>query len=360
MKKSLLYSLLFVAAWCVVLQENIITSFFIQTMLMFFIIMGYLSYQVYKKTDWLLAISFFYFSISSVPRLFFVSKFHPNFNDQGILAFQAIISQGILYFILVSLCALIIYKKSYVKYVFLSFGFLNSIAIITKYIINQDPWFLFNNPAMDASFIACTLPLALHYKKWMAPTMIIAALLTKTSSSILGVSLALTLYYIQYLGLFLTSTLTTLILLFGYFTQGMSTLTNSSGRYHVWELALNFIKETDVYTLLLGSSTGTWQVYGPTLQVLEAIKNKTYYVSGFFWMHNDWLQILFENGIIGLILTLLCVGRGMIKIKSSPLLLSMSVTYMAIMILQMPLRHIIFTLLGACLLLTTTQLKNKS
>ncbi len=75
-------------------------------------------------------------------------------------------------------------------------------------------------------------------------------------------------------------------------------------------------------------------------------------MSLFVWMHNDWLQILFELGIIGLaaaIIFYICLIKHSWNKKNY--LFPIVCTYGFISLTQMPLRVFVFQLLGACLIM---------
>lgn len=77
---------------------------------------------------------------------------------------------------------------------------------------------------------------------------------------------------------------------------------NSSSRFRVYELAINMLKEKTHYQIF-GLGTGSWSVWGPLLQDFHNVAKGEW----FTWIHSDFLQVLFENGVIGLTL-LLWVG----------------------------------------------------
>lgn len=344
---SYLPPIIFSSAWGVLLYLNLTKSFFVQTLAGFICILLFLSFIVYKKTDWLIATSFLYFSISPLPQMILTADFNPNFNDQAILTFQAIISQGILYFILTTLFIIFFKNTKMLERLFLVFGLLNSLVIIYKYLSGQPAWFLFNNPAIDASFMACIIPLALKRHLTLAVPLAIACLLTDSSSGVAGVMIALTVYYLSPKKILYGLLAASVALSFGILTQGYNKLLDSSGRFYVWDLGMKFW--TTSVNHLFGAGTGTWAVYGPTLQVMEAMRNKASHVDGFFWMHNDPLQILFENGFIGLMLVIFVACRTVWLLRHNKMLASCFVTFVSLSFIQMPLRHILFTMLGAWL-----------
>lgn len=73
-------------------------------------------------------------------------------------------------------------------------------------------------------------------------------------------------------------------------------------RYHIWKLALqDWWQNANIF---FGYGHGTYKYLGPQIQF-----NASYFgPSGkdvYLWLHNDWLQILFEGGIVGFVLTVI-------------------------------------------------------
>lgn len=348
MKKSLLYSFIVVSIWFLIVAQNLYTSFFTQSMMGIILLYTYLSYVIGKRTHWSYGAGVFYFTVLQIPQLIFTGKLNPSFNDQAILTFQAIIGQGLIYFTLVALFFTFFKNVKLLLNLLFIAASLNSHIIIMKYFFGQAPWFLFNNPAIDASFIACLIPFALRIHYSLALPMIMACLLTDSSSGIIGPIIALSAYYLNnkkiLVALFASST----ILSFGILSQGYEKILNSSGRFQVWKLGMDhFFNNVNHW---LGAGTGTWAVYGPTLQVQEAMRRGVVHVDGFFWMHNDWLQILFENGILGLLITILIFIKTLHTHFNNPKIRAALITLATIAIIQMPLRHIVFTVFSGALL----------
>jgi hypothetical protein len=141
-----------------------------------------------------------------------------------------------------------------------------------------------------------------------------------------------------------------MVALVGAKMQGQYLL-NGSGRYEVWKMSLNFLfNEANPW---LGLGSGTFTMFGPALQMREAVQNNIQGFPGFFWMHNDWLQVLFETGIIGVGFCVLIFLKALWDSKKNAELFACILTYGAISITQMPIRWFIFSLLGAYLVRAT-------
>lgn len=69
-----------------------------------------------------------------------------------------------------------------------------------------------------------------------------------------------------------------------------------SGRFYTWRIALEWL--IDKGNPLLGQGAGSTELLLPMIQSdTKLITNEW-----FIWMHNDWLQLFFEQGLVGLIL----------------------------------------------------------
>lgn len=86
----------------------------------------------------------------------------------------------------------------------------------------------------------------------------------------------------------------------GYLTQS-SRLFSSTGRWGVWEWFVNWIWDTDQF--MYGTGMGTFEVLGGAIQRNYGFDNSNQP----FWLyaHNEYLQIAFETGLVGLGLALL-------------------------------------------------------
>ena len=118
----------------------------------------------------------------------------------------------------------------------------------------------------------------------------------------------------------------------GFFSQ--------SGRFEVWKLLFNWWKVNASW--LLGTGTGTFQWIGPTLQI-NADPNQ---VHGFFiFMHSDYLQVLFEQGIVGLVLVLIMSMVCIYRSVRYPWLFASCLSSVVVLSLQFPLRFLFSQLL---------------
>jgi len=108
----------------------------------------------------------------------------------------------------------------------------------------------------------------------------------------------------------------------GFWMKGVDFL-SSDGRTYMWKLALCHWNDAKILTQLFGFGNGSMQTLFPQWQSIEysmhaipghGANNYDY----FFWIHSDWLQVLIEQGILGLvswIILFICVCQKASKIS---------------------------------------------
>lgn len=229
----------------------------------------------------------------------------------------------------------------YVTWIFVIFGILDSIAIIFKLGVDQfkNSGFLLN-PAQDGTFIACLLPFAYYTNKrvkWPIMALFITAIIMSEASTPLvglGIFLACALWFSKYRKFLLLGPAAVFGL--GVLLQGYHQVTSSSGRLnYIWPLVMKFWAER--VNILTGSGPGSFYVYGPGIELAHHGFN--YRGAVYIWLHNEWLQILFELGIIGLLLTLLFFALSLKKAYNKPHLFSLLLIYGVTAAFQMPMRQ---------------------
>lgn len=90
----------------------------------------------------------------------------------------------------------------------------------------------------------------------------------------------------------------------GFFFQGKQLL-QGSGRAQIWKASMDWWRANA--DLLSGTGLGTFQILGVGIQAKAGLKESAIY------MHNEYLQLLFESGYLGLLVSLmlflLCLYR---------------------------------------------------
>ena len=156
----------------------------------------------------------------------------------------------------------------------------------------------FGNPSMNGCLLAITLPFAFDFfKRWYLKALVLvpilaAIILVRASVPIvtLGV-VSLAWLYIK--GFRKACAIGLLVCLcVGYAIEGAS-FASTNGRWEIWEMGLKYWWANA--NPWFGVGTGVTTVYLPYLQNTLGVQRGNW----FMWFHNDWLQILFEQGIVG-------------------------------------------------------------
>lgn len=177
---------------------------------------------------------------------------------------------------------------------------------------------IFNASSLDAAIIACAMPMILLTINWWEPTKIMyallpaAAILRTASSTSYFVLLGCLIGFALIKGKWKQVTLAIIVVTtIGYLMNG-DQLLNSSRRVYHWTYIMEFWWTNMNHWL--GAGIGSFDWLGPASQMLRGQKTEL-----FMWMHNDYLQLLYEGGFIGLLLGLAVWVKTIIKSwKSSP------------------------------------------
>ncbi len=119
---------------------------------------------------------------------------------------------------------------------------------------------------------------------------------------------------------------TSALMIFGFLRE--FAFFSDSGRFEPWKLFMT--SWWNSANILTGTGTGTFQWLGPLLQDKDT--------GLFLFMHNEYLQVAFEQGLIGVLLSgillVICLRRAL----SSDWLLSSCLATMVVAFFQFPLR----------------------
>jgi len=175
---------------------------------------------------------------------------------------------------------------------------------------------MFNAGTFDAGVMAAGLPLFMsrNYKKinFIAATFVLGAIISTKSATGALVLLVVAISYMTIWKSYLYAVGAALFS-FGvsFWLQG-SELFNDSGRLTAWKNYLAWwLANAD-------------KVFGTGVSTFNAISG--FIVNGngtiFLWAHNDWLQLLFDAGIIGLVLGLCYYFSTLYKVRKNAVLFS--------------------------------------
>ncbi len=211
-------------------------------------------------------------------------------------------------------------------------------------------WWVMTNASLDACFIALMSPVVgvvIKYKTLdllIMAFILIAVLLTKSNTAIcVFVLMQLIIFlkqkdYKSFLIIFIG--LASLAVPFHHFF-GMKFAANF-GRFGNWKTMMGFWK--DHINHIIGAGPGTYWVYSQAIQAHKVGDGV------FTWMHNDYLQVLFEQGYIGLVSILFLYGVMLYKSFKGPVLFSMVIGYGLIACTMYPLHLFYFQLIGVALI----------
>jgi O-antigen ligase len=260
-------------------------------------------------------------------------------------------------------------ENLHLKVVFSFMAVFDAVWIILRSILfdKTQAYAMLSNSAIDASFLCCFLPLFYHYASRpylkkpsrifsasLVLILISAIVLTRSSTGYAGIGIATASYLVfryRTKGLLWALGLGPLVTLASYLILDKELL-NPNGRFSIWKMSYDFIlSDTNKW---IGSGLGTFWFWGPQIQIHnQMILQPTFQgkMDLFTWMHNDWLQVFFELGIVGaLSVAILYFYLLRESWKSKSVYFCVIVTYGFIAITQMPLRLFVFQLLGVVLI----------
>lgn len=208
---------------------------------------------------------------------------------------------------------------------------------------------IWDNQSMGASALAILLPFTAGLSKWPHkrfswPYFLFVPAIVFASSSVAWAALFVGLAAPLILKARIRSTLQLVVVaaIGGWMVLG-SKLTNSDGRFALWRQVWDFW--TANVNPWIGSGTGTFELLGPHINVSNG--NETLL---FIWLHNDWYQILFEQGVVGLTLALTCFGFALYRARRDTAVFATVLTFGFVMLAQMPWRYGPSALFGAFVL----------
>jgi len=231
----------------------------------------------WKRLGPILSLTWVYFLVRSI--FVFFNTAEPLVRNMG-MAMDQTSGQAFAQLMLMPLAVMWMPRKyfKYWKEAFLVFGVINGLVLVIS------GYGVFNAHSLDAAMLAQLVPLA---PLWLAVLFILASLLVPNAAtawlmlSSYGLLMA---YRIKKLRWFIVIGVITAF----YFAMRSHGF-HSSGRIDAW--IRFFVWWEHDANIFFGTGPGTFIWLGPYIDGMRG--------NVFLQMHNDWLQILFEGGILG-------------------------------------------------------------
>lgn len=154
------------------------------------------------------------------------------------------------------------------------------------------------NPSLNACMAAVCLPFV--FKNFSKPAAwcvlsatVLTALMGKTS---LGIGMVAAFLALKDCRLLLAAPI---ILGLGWYHYGPQELFSSGDRWPMWKFFMEQWARNPVHWLF-GTGFGSFGVFSINLQNAHSMRTQYWWI----WLHNDWLQAIFETGLIGFSLLL--------------------------------------------------------
>lgn len=224
----------------------------------------------------------------------------------------------------------------------------NAIYMLTSLLWGEPSGFLLN-PSMSGCFNACVLPFFFYpgkpCKKIPVILLVLSILATHKNQPIALLFLVLGVKLLR--RRLWKETLAAIILSVGvgkYLIGKM--LFNPEGRTEVWRDSFHFWK--DYVNPWFGTGLGTFYFIGPALTAEK-------YKIGFIWLHSDWLQVLFEMGLVGALLFVAAYIQALCRSWNEHRLFTSLIAFGAFGIANFPMHNPISGFFGLLLILSASQ-----
>lgn len=231
---------------------------------------------------------------------------------------------------------------------------IDSVMLLVRWFWIKEPTGLLGNASMDGCFIATMLPLVALLPgrfgavcaSWSVIGLCLACLAIFASGSSLAVGV---------LGVVTVAVLARVVRLrfvvgavavlagLGFLTMGPAFLSDS-GRFGEWSIQFQWWAENA--NAWLGAGSGTFMLIGPNVQAMAEPPRP----ESFLFLHSDWLQVVFEQGIVGLVLVVALFAQMLWRSRGSPRVFAAVLGYGAWAWANMPLRYALGALVGVLLI----------
>lgn len=238
-------------------------------------------------------------------------------------------------------------------------GFVHAVVFIAQKVVGfaiwthrgDSLWGLFGNTSMGATYLAILTPMVLSVcakgLKYFLMCLWVVALWYSQSSLAFGI-------FALSIGVYLLNCNCTIRgILKVVFTGAIALAIGPFFDYqfytalHIdrWDIWASYLKWLDIYSnWWIGVGSNAFMAFGPSIQQWAKIEGDGHIM----WLHNDWLQLLFENGIVGLILWINLSVIVLVKsfMDRNNVIFTALVAYLFAMLGNYPAQLFMFSLLG--------------
>ena len=285
-------------------------------------------------------------------------------------------SSDVAFYVLLMIIPFLFIDKKHIESIFKGVGLLcvfDSVFVLLQWALGHEPFHrgsFFGNSSINACLIAFTYPI-LAFKPSYRPydhtklrsikrhplfflwevvcvvLPVIAVFLSGSSMALGALSGACFVYMLStskkraLRKLLMSAAAVILIMAVGFLFLGAE-LFQDSDRFAIWRQAFDWWNTNANFWF--GTGAGTYFLIGPYIQSLNQFREGNWWL----WMHNDWLQLLFEQGFVGLsafMAAFLFVIRTCIK-ENMPWLLASVVAYALTAAGNYPARLMVHGFLG--------------
>lgn len=274
----------------------------------------------------------YYFILSALITFMFPSLLLPQVTSQQILVNHSYYAS----FALLSLLSAIVIPYSLNLLNFVIYGTLASSIYL---ILTGAQYSVMLASSMDGMLIACAYPLIWrhslifqHIIKYALRIIPILGIFLVGGST--GVGALCIFFFILLARKYLLYAMLSVVSILSVAYYFDPRLFNDSARIVCWIWSMEWW--WDNANIWLGTGFGTYLIIGPSIQIMTNNHVGNWYT----FMHNDYLQVLFETGIIGLVILLSFIATLLYKARNCIFLLSSVLVYSACMVIYMPTRYV--------------------
>lgn len=272
----------------------------------------WLSKEIYRRLHWSAGLSFLLVGCSAVFTVFAPISLYSAYPDASREVIASSAAQSLV-FLLCIVIPVLFAEMTDLKWALFGFEVLclvNCVFMIYNYFMTGSAIGLMNNASINGTFVAIVWPMILFRSRFtyhldqilirfLLPFSAIIASGSSTAMSCIPLIL-LSKVIFRHKGKFLKSAIIAVpstALIYIVYIVSIPKLSSGNGRWFIWQETLAYYIDQERY--IFGNGSGTWQ---PLIWQVQKINGMT---DMFLWAHSEPIQILFEQGALGLSIILL-------------------------------------------------------